>query len=57
LPNEKDRRVRIRQALQKGRSKLEQGAKDIGDAVAHGVQEMAERTRRSSRDGGVPVPL
>jgi uncharacterized protein (DUF697 family)/GTP-binding protein EngB required for normal cell division len=50
LPNEKDRRVRIRQALQKGRSKLEQGAKDIGDAVAHGVQEMAERTRRSSRD-------
>lgn len=50
MPNEKDRRVRIQQALKRGRSRLEQGAKDIGDAVAHGAQEMAERTRRSSRD-------
>jgi uncharacterized protein (DUF697 family)/GTP-binding protein EngB required for normal cell division len=48
---DRDKRERVRRALDQARRVAERGASDIGDAVAQGLREASERTRRSSDRG------
>lgn len=52
MPEGSERRERIEEALRQSRSWLERGAKDVGDAVGRGVQDMVGRTRRGAGDTG-----
>jgi uncharacterized protein (DUF697 family)/GTP-binding protein EngB required for normal cell division len=50
VPDISDRRERFERAMRKGRGWLQQGAKDVGDIVSRGVQDLADRARRGSGD-------
>ena len=59
MPEADNRRERIQRALEQGRRWAERGAKDAGDAVARGVQDLADRARRPAskgRSGGAREP-
>ena len=51
MPASGDRRERIQQLLDQARRLAEQGAKDVGDAVTRGLQDVSDRARRPGKKG------
>lgn len=56
MPEGDNRRERVQRAVDQARRAAEQGARDIGDAVSRGLQDVTERAR-AGKKRGAPDPV